>query len=52
MKDWKKGIQAKQENITVTTDKLKKKNTKSEELEGSWARWTATILDKDIYILP
>ena len=52
LKDWKKGIQAKQENITVTTDKLKKKNTKSEELEGSWARWTATILDKDIYILP
>ena len=46
---WLKKVEAqrlrgakKQENITITN---KKTATKSEELEGSWIRWTARILD-------
>ena len=42
----------KQENITITTKILKTKTaTNSEELKGSWTRWTARILEKDISVL-
>ena len=42
----------KPKNITMITDNLKKTATKNEELVSSQTRWTARILNKDIYILP
>ena len=58
MKDWKRGIQAKQENITITTDKLKKKkiqrvkNWKApgpDRLQGYWIKtsYAVTLMLRD-----
>ena len=49
LKDWKRGIQAKQENITITTDKLKKKkiqrvkNWKAPGPDGLQGYWIKTF---------